>query len=165
MCSYSDFMKNIFTLAVIAICLQSCSSKHPFQIVFSNVEGLYTSSKVMSQGVELGKVVDMNRLPDNRILVKVELEQLKDIPSDSKFIIEKGLFDSSLELKIGSASSNFKATDTIVGENKSSVGVETVDNVGRSVESIFTAADKQDSILERLNRIEHKLDELNKKLK
>lgn len=157
-------MIRIATLFMIIAVLQSCGSKNKYYVVFKKVDGLYEKSDVRSLGVDIGKVIGMNRLPDNRIIVEVQMDKMEKNPFRSKFTIVRGFFDANLEFELGNGEKYFFPHDTIEGYNKDSEASETVNDVGRSVESIINAADKQDTIIQRLDRLETKIDALYKAL-
>ncbi|QCK14072.1 MlaD family protein [Mangrovivirga cuniculi] len=95
------------------------SSTNQYHVVYKNIEGLTVSNPVLINGFTVGRVSEINLLPERRNEIAITIDVDKDIPvGDSTIaeIISNDLLGSkAVELKLKKDSGFFQDGDTLYG--------------------------------------------------
>lgn len=88
-----------------------------FYIVYDNIDGLTTSNPVTLNGLPVGRVTDIELLPEkqNHLLVSVELDKKIDVPAGTVAILADGglLGGKVIKLQMGVSKSYLSGNDTL----------------------------------------------------
>ncbi len=153
----SFMARNIF--AIIIICtLTGCRDDFNLTLRFENAGGLSTYTQVTLNGLIIGHVSNVQLDSDHTILVELNLDKLKQIPTDTKFILRTDLLGGgSIDLELGSNSEFIQNGETINGI------IAEIDNDGNNIVNEllnFGKKSTQDSILFELRRLNENLEKL-----
>lgn len=83
--------------------------------IYSNVEGVTASNPVMVNGLQVGRVYELNPEPDMKhIVISLNITSDINIPSNSVAIIRQNpITNTSIEIKLGDAKTMLENNDTI----------------------------------------------------
>lgn len=150
-------------LALFILCsLIGCNDNCNLTVRFPNADGLSTYTQVTLNGLKIGQVSNL-KLDDNKtILASVVIDGLRQIPTDTKFILRSDfLGNGTIDLELGHSSEFLKNGEIIEGTKSQ------IENQGSDIiNDVFNLSKKstQDSILFELRRLNENIEKLlNKK--
>lgn len=110
-------MKQTFIFIFIIAILTSCSNDRQINLIFDNSTGLTDESPVLINGFQIGEIDRLKLLTNQKTFVTVDLTEEIEIPSDSRFRIEKNslLGDASINVELGKSKTLISQHDTIHG--------------------------------------------------
>ncbi|MGX7668738.1 MlaD family protein [Flavobacterium pedocola] len=144
-------------LFLIGMVVLSCSKDRTIYFKTANAEGLTEESVLKIKGMEIGEISTIQLTDQGEILIKSKVKSDIDIPVDSEFKIEdSGLIGPKMiSLELGKSKEMITEKDTILLKS------ETAEPLGIDLEKIMnkvTGADKNDSILKELKRLNENLE-------
>jgi phospholipid/cholesterol/gamma-HCH transport system substrate-binding protein len=120
--------------------------------VFSKVDGLTVSNPVTINGLQIGKIYEMQeksrRLTDG-VVVTINLTKDVDIPKNSFAVITKDLLGAAtINITLGSGSEYLKNGDTILSKNGSGLMEEVKASLNPALHNVGGAVKSLDSLIE-----------------
>lgn len=123
--------------------------------VYDNVQGLANSNPVSINGLEVGNVYKIHVPKDMRRLI-VEMNITKDIiiPDNSIALIKPNpLGNTSIEIKLGTSTTNFKNGDTIITDANGGLFEDMLKKVDPVLYEVKKAVTSIDSVLVSVNKV------------
>lgn len=154
------------TVAVVAIVLlilgfnflkgkQLFSKSTILYAKFENVQGLANSNQVVINGLQIGTVYDIAPTKDmHQILVTLNITKDINIPTNSVAIIKSSLLGTTtLDIKLGSATTFLKPKDTVITEVNFGLLNDVLKKVDPVLYQVTNAVSSIDTFLKNLNTI------------
>ncbi len=154
------------TVAVVAIVLlilgfnflkgkQLFSKSTILYAKFENVQGLANSNQVVINGLQIGTVYDIAPTKDmHQILVTLNITKDINIPTNSVAIIKSSLLGTTtLDIKLGSATTYLKPKDTVITEVNFGLLNDVLKKVDPVLYQVTNAVSSIDTFLKNLNTI------------
>ncbi|WP_366892721.1 MlaD family protein [uncultured Aquimarina sp.] len=163
-------MKNLFKISLLILLFTSCSKKSRTIIVNTQkADGFTTESKLDINGLEIGRVIEMNLTPDGTVNLICEIVNSEvQIPIDSKFYPkELGLLGGkAIGIEIGSENEFIDTGMIIKMVAQDSANIEDIFSKAiNEVMSVFSGQHKTESLLYELRRLNKNIEELKLKSK
>jgi phospholipid/cholesterol/gamma-HCH transport system substrate-binding protein len=157
---YNKTMRSIKLIIILGLFASSCNSDHELTIVFPNADGLMENSKVLLNGLEVGKVRHLKVGHTNDIEAIITLDKGVKISKDSKFILTRNLFGAgTINVSMGTNNEYLTSGEKISGQLES---IDKQDN--RDIEGLInrfiTGQTNRDSFLIELRRLNNNLERL-----
>ena len=108
----------LISVTILAVILFSCKNDNQSRLtlLFDNGEGLQTGSEVYLRGIKVGEVTHIDFL-QNKIVTDIRLEDSVRIPVNSRFIINRSVFNHHhITIEPSNYTSFLTSKDTIIGE-------------------------------------------------
>ena len=124
--------------------------------VFPSVEGLASSSAVLINGYQVGRVADMEAKDKNLsgIIVTINLTKNINIPENSFALIEKSLLGSTtVKIMLGSSGKYISEGDTLQVKEKPDLMSEFKTTLNPAVDNINKTLVSLDAVIQKLNGI------------
>jgi phospholipid/cholesterol/gamma-HCH transport system substrate-binding protein len=120
--------------------------------VFSKVDGLAISNPVTINGLQVGKIYEMqekSRRLNDGVIVTINLIKDVDIPKNSFAVISRDLLGAaSINITLGTDANNLKNGDTILSKNASGFMDEVKASLNPAMNQVNGAVKSLDSLIE-----------------
>ena len=124
--------------------------------VFPHVEGLLVSSPVLINGLQVGKVGEIEAIDENisGILVGIKLAKNVNIPDNSVAFISSELLQStSIVIRMGNSTKYKHDGDTILTQVKAGIMDEVRSNLNPTLNSVNRALNSLDSLIQKVSMV------------
>lgn len=125
------------------------SSEHEFYTDYDNVDGLTISKPVVVNGYQIGRVSDMQLLPNGKIRTHFKIKNEFDIPSNTvaRIVSADLLGSKAIVFELGNSTTLAKSGDPLLSDVQANL-LEKVEPLQAKVENLVV---KLDSVLSAVN--------------
>ena len=158
----------ITTLIIIGLFCSCSKDRRTLYLKVDSVDGLTDETTVTINGFQIGEVDNVSIANDNKIMIKLSLNQEPELPKDTEFkIYSRDLLGTKgIAVTVGTDDQMLTDRDTVITTNETSILA--TDSVTFKVMDILdnlTGAKQRDSILIELRRLNNNLEKLEKENK
>lgn len=157
-------MKPIKFLIAVSLFVSSCTSDNELTIVFPRGDGLSRDTRVLLNGLMIGRMKSIEIGPAYEIEATVTLDDEIKISDDSKFILTRSMFGSgTIDITAGSSNKYFVNGQKVKGQLEK-VSESHDDALGGLITKFFKPyTEDGDSVLIELRRLNSNLEQIMKK--